>query len=121
MCKTIAIKTMRDKRKNMQEIILTPTFFGNPTPSSDKYNSDTYKVSSSLCDIIMEERKISEKAFSRVDESIAEAKEIVNNYKNLIKECIEKKQRIRYIAEQIYDKEFNSENGKKGKEIKEIK
>lgn len=68
----------------------------------------TYKelVSRSLLDIIMREKEISEKDFSRIDNLIKNINDYFNNndkIDTIIKEFEEKQSRSEYCAEFIYD------------------
>lgn len=87
----------------MQEITLSQSFFGKdyvPPRNKDVYDA--------LSNILEEERGVSEKSFSEVDKLVELSKKIVEKNEKLVDECRSKNQRIKYIAEQLYDSEFNS-------------
>jgi hypothetical protein len=65
-------------------------------------------IHSSLFNILENERGISEKDFSTVDKTLIEVKAIINKHKGIMLSGVEKQQRPAYIAEQIYDAEFNT-------------
>jgi hypothetical protein len=75
----------------------------------------TDKVRSSLTDIIMDENRISEKDFKRVDVVLANAKELFktnDTVKQIIEEGEKEGKRHKYVAEEIFHKIIKNNNVK---------
>ena len=62
------------------------------------------RVSGSLCDILMQEKEVSEKSFSQVDDIVKIVKDfLTENIFKICEEMYSDNKRINYIAEFLYD------------------
>lgn len=83
-------------------------FFGEKISHEDALLS---KISSMLSSIIMEERNISEKSFSKIENIMKEVKELVSKNKDEFlsqgNKYLNSNKRLNLLAEEIYDKFLN--------------
>jgi hypothetical protein len=85
-------------------------FFGNKVTHETSLQK---KIRNLVTDVIMEERGISEKAFSSVDDVIREVKEVCDSNPKIYEkseEFYKSGKRLQFLAEEIYEEYFKKKN-----------
>lgn len=112
-CKKQKLESPKDHWEDdlipMNESLAYTNFFGKQVSHEDALHS---RIRDLISNIVMEERGISEKAFSSVDNVMAEVKNVCETNPEIYEEAqkfYDKRIRLEGLAEQIYQKYFVKE------------
>lgn len=92
---------------NINENLGYTNFFGKKVSHEKELQN---RIRSLIINILTEERKISEKAFSKYDEVIDEVKNLCNENSEIYikaQEYYDKGKRLNLLAEEVYDNYYN--------------
>ena len=97
---------MKKVREYLYENMGYVDFFGKQISHTDALKKN---IKDLLCNIIMEEKNISEKAFSSIDDVYLQINNICENHPDIYEMAqsyYEKHKRLKLCAEEIYEKYF---------------